>query len=171
MAIFLHKPILGNFTIVGPLIWCDNPQVRLWMISNINNNDFHHLGKSQICAGADHYFSPSKAHSGKLCIVIHNIPSMMVTQGDDNMWGEHSWAQQAAWERSLVMEDRVDRVSLDSAWFITGQPGPSLDTCSSVFSIMSQLEGGGTAPLDNEHLRSLDTGGIHGQGTRISTLS
>ena len=80
------------------------------------------------------------------------------TQGDDNMWGEHSWAQQAAWERSLVMEDRVDRVSLDSAWFITGQPGPSLDTCSSVFSIMSQLEGGGTAPLDNEHLRSVDTG-------------
>ena len=66
MAIFLHKPILGNFTIVGPLIWCDNPQVRLWMISNINNNDFHHLGKSQICAGADHYFSPSKPHSGKL---------------------------------------------------------------------------------------------------------
>ena len=69
MAIFLHKPILGNFTIVGPLIWCDNPQVRLWMISNINNNDFHHLGKSQICAGADHYFSPSKPHSGKLCMV------------------------------------------------------------------------------------------------------
>ena len=29
---------------------------------------------------------------------------------------------------------------------------------------MSQLEGGGTAPLDNEHLRSLDTGGIHGHG-------
>ena len=71
MAIFLHKPILGNFTIVGPLIWCDNPQVRLWMISNINNNDFHHLGKSQICTGADHYFSPSKPHSGKLCDRSH----------------------------------------------------------------------------------------------------
>ena len=79
MAIFLHKPILGNFTIVGPLIWYDNPQVRLWMISNINNNDFHHhhLGKSQICAGADHYFSPSKPHSGKLwenIVRIINLP-------------------------------------------------------------------------------------------------
>ena len=83
MAIFLHKPILGNFTIVGPLIWCDNPQVRLWMISNINNNDFHQLGKSQICAGADHYFSPSKPHSGKLCIALQHSASKFVTQLGD----------------------------------------------------------------------------------------
>ena len=32
-------------------------------------NDFHHMGKSQICTGADHYFSPSKPHSGKLWTV------------------------------------------------------------------------------------------------------
>ena len=74
MAIFLHKPILGNFTIVGPLIWCDNPQVRLWMISNINNNDFHHLGRSQMCAGARYVFSPSKPHSRTLCgVILHGI--------------------------------------------------------------------------------------------------
>ena len=54
-------------------------------------------------------------------------------------------------------------------FLMQSQPGPSLDTCSSVFSIMSQLEGGGTAPLDNEHLRSVDTGVF--MGTRISTLS
>ena len=44
------------------------------MISNINNNDFHHLSKSQICAGADHYFSPSKPHSGKLCDITIDYP-------------------------------------------------------------------------------------------------
>ena len=32
MAIFLMKPVLATFTIVGPIIWCDNPQVRMWKI-------------------------------------------------------------------------------------------------------------------------------------------
>ena len=56
----------SQLTVGGPLIWYDNPQVRLWIILNINNNDFHHLGKSQICAGGCYYFRPSKPHSGKL---------------------------------------------------------------------------------------------------------
>ena len=51
---------------MGPLTWYDSAQVRMWIILNINNNAFHHLGKSQICAGADHYFRSSKPHSGKL---------------------------------------------------------------------------------------------------------
>ena len=34
---------------------------------------------------------------------------------------------------------------------------------------MPQLEGGGTAPPDNEHLRSLDTRVFMDTGTRIST--
>ena len=51
---------------MGPLIWYDSAQVRMWIILDINNNDFHHLGKSQMCTGADHYFRSSKPHSGKL---------------------------------------------------------------------------------------------------------
>ena len=31
------KPVLATFTIVGPIIWCDNPQVRMWKILYINN--------------------------------------------------------------------------------------------------------------------------------------
>ena len=52
--------------VVGPIIWCDNPQARMGIILYINNNDFHHLGRSQMCAGACDYFSPSKPNSGKL---------------------------------------------------------------------------------------------------------
>ena len=58
------KPVLATFTVVGPIIWCDNPQVRMWKILYINNNYFHHLGRSQMCAGAWYVFSPSKPHSG-----------------------------------------------------------------------------------------------------------
>ena len=61
------KPVLANITVVGPLIWCDNPHVRMSKISYINNNDFHNLGKSQMCAGGCCYFRPSKPHSGTLC--------------------------------------------------------------------------------------------------------
>ena len=57
----------SHFTLTGPLIWCDNLQVRLWMILNINYNVSHHMGMSQMCTGADHYFRSSKPHSGKLC--------------------------------------------------------------------------------------------------------
>ena len=67
LAIFLHEPMLASFTIVGPLIWCDNPQVRLSKILYINNNDFHHLGRSQMCAGGCYVFRTSKPHSGTLC--------------------------------------------------------------------------------------------------------
>ena len=37
------------------------------MILNVNNNDFHHLGKFQICARACDYFRSSKPHSGRSC--------------------------------------------------------------------------------------------------------
>ena len=33
----------------------------------INNNNFHNLGRSQMCAGGCCYFRPSKPHSGTLC--------------------------------------------------------------------------------------------------------
>ena len=55
-----------KFTITGPLIWCDNPQVRMSKILYINNNDFHNLGRSQMCAGGCYVFRPSKPHSGTL---------------------------------------------------------------------------------------------------------
>mgnify|MGYP005702151033 CR=1 FL=1 len=60
---------IANFTVVGPLIWCDNPKVRMSKILYINNNDFHHLGRSQICAGAWYVFRISKPHSERLCTV------------------------------------------------------------------------------------------------------
>ena len=63
----IHSGI-NNFTVVGPLIWCDNPQVRMSKILyiNINNNNFHHLGRSQMCAGGCYVFRTSKPHSGTL---------------------------------------------------------------------------------------------------------
>ena len=64
--LFSSWPVLATFTVVGPIIWCDNPQVRMWKILYINDNDFHHLGRSQLCAGAWYVFSPSKPHSGTL---------------------------------------------------------------------------------------------------------
>ena len=45
----MHKPILSSFTIVGSHIWCDTPQVHLWMIFSINNNDFHHPDMCRSC--------------------------------------------------------------------------------------------------------------------------
>ena len=59
-----------KFTITGPLIWCDNPQVRMSKILYINNNNFHHLGRSQMCAGGCYVFRTSKPHSGTLCTVM-----------------------------------------------------------------------------------------------------
>ena len=56
----------SQFTVWGPLIWYESAHVRLWIILNININDFHHMGMSQICTGADHYFRLSKPHSEKL---------------------------------------------------------------------------------------------------------
>merc|ERR1711952_178436 len=53
-----------KFTITDPLIWCDNPQVRMSKILYINNNNFHHLGRSQMCAGGCYVFRTSKPHSG-----------------------------------------------------------------------------------------------------------
>ena len=69
------KPVLATFTIVGPIIWCDKPQVRMWKILYTNNNDFHHLGRSQMCAGACCYFSSSKPHSGTLWALFDECPS------------------------------------------------------------------------------------------------
>ena len=60
----------ANFTVVGPLIWCDNPKVRMSKILYIHNNDFHHLGRSQICAGAWYVFGTWKPHSETLCAGI-----------------------------------------------------------------------------------------------------
>ena len=67
--LFIMKPVLAIFTVVGPFIWCYNPQVRMSKILYINNNDFHHLGRSHLCAGARYIFSPSKPHSGTLCLL------------------------------------------------------------------------------------------------------
>ena len=67
------KPVLAIFTVIGPIIWCDNPQVRMWKILYTNNNYFHHLGRSQMCAGACYYFSPSKPHSGTLWLATQFI--------------------------------------------------------------------------------------------------
>ena len=60
----------SHFTLTGPLIWCDNLQVRLWMILNINYNVSHYMGMSQMCAGAGNNFRPSKPHSWKLWNVM-----------------------------------------------------------------------------------------------------
>ena len=43
------------------------------MILNINNNDSHHMGMSQMCTGAGDYFGPSKLHSGTLCNVSPKV--------------------------------------------------------------------------------------------------
>ena len=64
------EPVLATFTVVGPLIWCDNPKVRMSKILYINNNNFHHLGRSQMCAGGCYVFRTSKPHSGTLCTAI-----------------------------------------------------------------------------------------------------
>ena len=63
LTILQLKPVSANFTVVGPLIWCDNPHVRM---SKINNNGFHNMGRSQICAGACYVFRTSKPHSRTL---------------------------------------------------------------------------------------------------------
>ena len=60
------EPVLATFTVVGPLIWCDNPKVRMSKILYINNNNFHHLGRPQMCAGAWCLFGISKSHSERL---------------------------------------------------------------------------------------------------------
>ena len=75
----------SQFTVGGPLIWYESAQVRLWIILNININDFHHMGMSQICTGADHYFRSSKPHSGKLWVVL-------LFERFFHLWGRHAQA-------------------------------------------------------------------------------
>ena len=65
------EPVLATFTVVGPLIWCDNPKVCMSKILYINNNNFHHLGRSQMCAGGCYVFRTSKPHSGTLWNKFH----------------------------------------------------------------------------------------------------
>ena len=57
---------------MGPLIWYDNAKVRMSKILDINYNHFHHLGRSQMCAGAWYVYRPSESHSEKLwgCITF-----------------------------------------------------------------------------------------------------
>ena len=44
--------------------------MRLSKILYINNNNFHNLGRSQMCAGGCSYFRPSKPHSGTLWLIF-----------------------------------------------------------------------------------------------------
>ena len=60
------EPVLATFTVAGPLIWCDNPKVRMSKILYINNNNFHHLGRPQMCAAAWYVFGTWKPHSETL---------------------------------------------------------------------------------------------------------
>ena len=55
------------------------------IILYINNNDFHHLGRYQMCAGAGDYFSPSKPHSGTLWRVkVEIFPAAEAADEDNN---------------------------------------------------------------------------------------
>ena len=63
---------------MGPLIWYVNAYVRMSKILDINYNHFHHLGRSQMCAGAGYVFSPSKPHSGTLCSIIIIIITILI---------------------------------------------------------------------------------------------
>ena len=75
LTILPLKPVLAIFTVVGPLIWCDNLHVRMSKILYIHNNDFHNLGKSKMCAGACYLFRTSKPHSGTLCGAARHGPA------------------------------------------------------------------------------------------------
>ena len=79
-----------KFTITGPLIWCDNPQVRMSKILYINNNNFHHLGRSQMCAGGCYVFRTSKPLSGTLWEYIYS----------GGFWDSKACAVCARWDRS-----------------------------------------------------------------------
>ena len=73
MAIFLNeyqKSVLACFTVVGPLIWYEKHQVRLWIIFIINTDHFLQLGRSQM---------------GKI-LVFHNRTRNAV-------WGKHQCAR------------------------------------------------------------------------------
>ena len=80
IAIFLNKPILASLTVLGPLIWYVNAQVRMWIFLNINYNHLHYLVRSQKCAGALGHFSASESHSGTLCLA--SSPSTVPTLQD-----------------------------------------------------------------------------------------
>ena len=61
--------------------WSPNPHVRLSKILYINNNDFHNLTMSQMCAGACYVFRTSKPHSGTLCPASQGCP--LIRHGDN----------------------------------------------------------------------------------------
>ena len=84
---------IASFTIVGPLIEYDNPQVRLWKILYINNNDFHNIGRSQMSAGACCYFRTSKPHSGTLWYIIYLCYYLFLFMGLSMKW----WWSQIFW--------------------------------------------------------------------------
>ena len=46
----------------------------------INNNDFHNLGRSQMCAGACYVFRTSKPHSGTLWIEINIFKAQVMAK-------------------------------------------------------------------------------------------
>ena len=101
---FMRKIV--KFTITGPLIWCDNPQVRMSKILYINNNNFHHLGRSQMCAGGCYVFRTSKPHSGTLWITIAYILGRHAVLSWQTRWWSLEVSPVAPMSRCMIWVDR-----------------------------------------------------------------
>ena len=71
------------------------------------------MGMSQICTGADHYFRPSKPHSGKLCIV-----SM---QHFVELFGVYSIIKAQNKPCDLIVSSPLGLVALPSSWSVIGR--------------------------------------------------
>ena len=101
------KPILASFTVMGPLIWYDSAQVRLWIILNINNKHYYHLGKSQICAGAGDYFRFSKLHSEKLWPAISVKILPRGTRKERHIFGVFVSSSDVSWDPRPICPQRA----------------------------------------------------------------
>ena len=135
------EPVLATFTVVGPLIWCDNPKVRMSKILYINNNNFHHLGRPQMCAGAWCLFRTWKPHSERLCttsdcyhcssLSVRGLPYDTILGVFWNsqelllLTGTEIFKIDASWTEKLTIDenDRVSKILTPTvAWILTSWP-------------------------------------------------
>ena len=144
-----------KFTITGPLIWCDNPQVRMSKILYINNNNFHHLGRSQMCAGGCYVFRASQPHSGTLWHTIRFLATNKIsTFNEDPTNILRAFVSSNCWRRlrgvvtwSIIILGQHWIFSADLVFLRSWVSTSKLLGCfsSSVLEVLSSL--GSTPPL------------------------
>ena len=66
------KPVLAIFTVIGPIIWCDSAQVRMWKILDINYNHFITQSSLKYLQELGTFLAPQNRTQGRCVMFLMN---------------------------------------------------------------------------------------------------